>query len=59
MPQEKIDFIIKAQNGKNVLRRYKGADAVVSVPCGVEKIADFVFADDINFFRRFFLLRGA
>lgn len=48
MPQEKIDFIIKTQDGKNVLRRYKGSDAVVSVPDGVEKIGDFVFADDIE-----------
>lgn len=48
MPQEKIDFIIKTQDGKNVLRRYKGSDAVVTIPCGAEKIADFVFADDIE-----------
>ena len=48
MPQKKVDFIIKAQNGKNVLRRYKGSDAVVTVPDGVEKIGDFVFADDIE-----------
>lgn len=48
MPQEKNDFIIKTQDGKNVLRRYKGSDAVVSVPDGVEKIGDFVFADDIE-----------
>ena len=30
MPQEKIDFIVKTQDGKNVLRRYKGSDAVVT-----------------------------
>ncbi len=48
MPQEKIDFIVKTQDGKNVLRRYKGSDAVVTIPCGVEKIGDFVFADDIE-----------
>ncbi|MCR5045807.1 MAG: leucine-rich repeat domain-containing protein [Treponema sp.] len=48
MPQKKVDFIIKTQGGKNVLRRYKGSDAVVTVPDCVEKIGDFVFADDIE-----------
>ncbi|MBR5966196.1 MAG: leucine-rich repeat protein [Treponema sp.] len=48
MPQKKTDFIIKEQGGKKVLRRCKNAGAVVTVPDGVEKIGDFVFADDVE-----------
>ena len=47
-------FIIKAiadkksSAQKQVLRRYKGSERVVTIPSGVEEIADFVFADDIE-----------
>ncbi|MBO4319455.1 MAG: leucine-rich repeat protein [Treponema sp.] len=54
MAAGKKDFIIKVlkdtKTGKeqNILRRYKGKDSEVVIPDGVTKIADYVFADDIE-----------
>ncbi|MBQ9280625.1 MAG: leucine-rich repeat protein [Treponema sp.] len=38
----------KTGSKKHVLRRYKGNEPVVTIPDGVNKIADFTFADDIE-----------
>ena len=54
MDSDNLDFIIKnyinEKTGKSIvtLRRYKGKDEVVVIPDGVEKIADYVFADDLE-----------
>ncbi len=51
---EKTDFIIQRMQLRNsektflLLRRYKGNESVVTIPDGVEKIGDNVFADDIE-----------
>ncbi|WP_296328189.1 leucine-rich repeat domain-containing protein [uncultured Treponema sp.] len=51
---ENPDFIIMkmknphAKESHITLRRYKGHDKVVTVPDGVEKISNLVFADDIE-----------
>ncbi|WP_191014134.1 leucine-rich repeat domain-containing protein [Treponema zioleckii] len=51
---EKTDFIIQRMRLRNsektflLLRRYKGNESVVTIPDGVEKIGDNVFADDIE-----------
>ena len=54
MDSDNLDFIIKnyinEKTGKSIvtLRRYKGKDELVVIPDGVEKIADYVFADDLE-----------